>query len=393
MAALEETLTPTRELLELERLRQNTTNSVEMDALEDEMRQVRERLHAELDVEPAEPVTQNRTSINGVRWLDVSHMNRTDPPPVRWRVESMIAVGTSTVVAGAGGLGKSQLALALSVGVANGHSVASMDCTVGNVAYLDNENGRDEIHRRIRCNGGVPDNRFAIAEGEGFKLQQAETVEALEREMIARSTNLLIIDSLKSSTPGVDENDNDVMSVILDRARKMTYRVNSQVPGGFSTLLLHHASKDGKTYRGASTIRDSVDILWHMGRCAGDTDAERRYLDCQKMRVAPEPGRRWVRLGSGHGLVFVDAGEPFEGAEDEIGARPAPVLSTLVPEILAILSSSRSGLNATGIAEACVPPRKGSDSSVRKALKYLLVDDQIVQHGYQYFLPENAPDA
>ena len=39
-------------------------------------------------------------------------------------------------------------------------------------------------------------------------------------------------------------------------------------------LLIHHTNKAGKDFRGASSIRDSCDVLWHLGREDGDDDRE-----------------------------------------------------------------------------------------------------------------------
>src|SRR6266487_2509234 len=104
---------------------------------------------------------------------------RVPPPPVPWIVKGLIAQGALTVLAGAGGLGKSSLALGLAAASARGdrsYAGFSIESRLPMV-YVDAENGADEMHRRAHTfgiytgfylfEGSLPDHLVALSEQMG----------------------------------------------------------------------------------------------------------------------------------------------------------------------------------------------------------------------------------
>lgn len=76
-------------------------------------------------------------------------LSRMDLPPLKWAVEGHLAEGFN-VLAGRQKLGKSRLALDFAVAVATGgYAMGTIPCEQGDVLYIDLENGRRRVQRRL----------------------------------------------------------------------------------------------------------------------------------------------------------------------------------------------------------------------------------------------------
>ena len=140
-----------------------------------------------------------------LRVLDIEAMLSSPPPPVPWTVEPILALGCTTMIAGREGRGKSLLALAIAATGGHGENVAGMAPSDSfRTLYVDAENGSQEAHRRV-YGLSVSSGALVYVEADGFNLRADfdELVE-LVRE---HEPNLLILDSLRSLAPGLDEND------------------------------------------------------------------------------------------------------------------------------------------------------------------------------------------
>lgn len=310
-----------------------------------------------------------------LRLLNVRRMVETPPPPVAWIAQPLIAQGNLTAIYAPGGDGKSLLAGALMGAVASGAEIAGIACEQGTAVYLDGENGAHEIHRRVHTLG-LPAEGVAFYEAAGFDLRgDLELLADIIRE---RKPQLGVLDSFRSLTPGLDENDTRQTAAALDPLRRLAHET------GTAILLIHHANKTGRDFRGASSIRDAVDIFWRMGREDGDNDRQRRFLSCSKMRVGPEQDRMWLRLAVDRGRVLIDEAEPPDTVEDARAAQP--VRAHLSDEILASLNGQPMRLAA--VAEAV--GRKPKDGSVRNALAALVAADLVARDPAGYMLVQTV---
>ncbi len=296
-----------------------------------------------------------------IRWLDVAKMSSTPPPPVPWLARDVIPRSALTAVWAPGGLGKSLLSLSLATAVRHGEQLAGIDCVEGTTVYLDAENGEHEIHRRVHTLG-LPASGVDVGDAGGLDLRR--DFAALEETVSYHEPDLLVLDSFRSLHPGMDENDTAQTGAALDRLRRLAHN------SGCALLLIHHANKGGRTFRGASTFRDGVDVLWELGRSEGDPDRQRRYLRNDKMRVAQDGARLWLRLSIDRGRVLVDQAEPYEN--DDTPA-PAPVRAALTGACLAQMNGHPMRLAdiARGVG------RNPKDGSVRNALTVLERDGDI----------------
>jgi 5S rRNA maturation endonuclease (ribonuclease M5) len=227
-----------------------------------------------------------------LRVLPVDWMLTTIPPPVPWVVEPLLARGCVTMLAGREGRGKSMLALALAAALGRATlllDVAGMTVGVsGHVLYVDAENGPNEVHRRVH-GLNVAAGMLTYVEADGFDLRR--DLELLDRLVRQYQPKVLVLDSLRSLAPGLDENDSQQCESALRPVVRLTHEL------GLAALVLHHASRASGEYRGSTAIGAAVELGFTLTRYDEDPmAATRRKLACWKSRPAAEPAARWLTI-------------------------------------------------------------------------------------------------
>lgn len=236
---------------------------------------------------------------SGLRVLDTERMLVTEPPPVPWIAEPLLARGAVTMLVGREGHGKSLLALALAAAIGHGTSVAGIACAPGRVLLIDAENGEAEIHRRVLGLGVKPETLVTV-EAERFDLREdVRDVRTLLRHV---QPDVLVLDSLRSLAPGLDENDSGPVEAALGPLRGLSRKHQC------ATLIVHHAGKANNGYRGSTAIGAAVELGFTLAR---EREASsRRTLTCWKSRLAPEPPPRTLAIQASDGRVAITAAEP-----------------------------------------------------------------------------------
>ncbi len=258
---------------------------------------------------------------SGLRLLDTERMIATEPPPVPWIAEPLLARGAVTMLVGREGQGKSLLALALAAAIGHGGSIAGMQCQPGRVVVIDAENGEAEAHRRVRALRVKP-GTLAYVEAQGFDLRKDERdVKALLRHV---RPDVLVLDSLRSLAPGLDENDSGPVEEVLGPLRGLSREY------GCATLIVHHAGKANHDYRGSTAIGAAVELGFRLDRAG--SDPQRRTLSCWKLRIAPEPPPRTLAIEAGNGRIAITEAEPAPIASrasetDELADRFAVIVA------------------------------------------------------------------
>ena len=246
-----------------------------------------------------------------LRVLDVEKMLSTLPPPVPWIVEPILARGCVTMLAGREGRGKSMLALALAAAVGRATflaDIAGMPVGLsGHVLYVDAENGEHEAHRRVH-GLSVEAGTLTYVEANGFDLKQH--LGELEELVRKHKPKLLVLDSLRSLAPGLDEND----SQQAETALRPIVRLAQQLQ--IAALILHHASRLSGEYRGSTAIGAAVELGFTLSRHEEDPmGATRRKLACWKSRPAAEPEPRWLTIKpDAGGDILLSEAAPYEPA-------------------------------------------------------------------------------
>jgi hypothetical protein len=308
-----------------------------------------------------------------LRVLDVDSMLTTNPPPVPWIVEPILARGCVAMLAGREGRGKSMLALALAAAIGRASfllDVAGMPVAVsGLVLYVDAENGEHEAHRRIHGLEVAAGMLVYVEATNGFDLKtHLGELEALVRK---HEPKLLVLDSLRSLAPGLDENDSQQAETALRPIVRLTQQLN------IATLLLHHASRVSGEYRGSTAIGAAVELGFTLSRHEDDPmAATRRRLSCWKSRPAAEPDTRWLTIkpADGGGILLSEAA-PYEPEH------ATPVLDAIVEELrglfglvlgsdgIGVVPKVPSGLSVSDCAREL--GRRPDDKTLRRALKRL----------------------
>lgn len=309
----------------------------------------------------AEPVRGNGTAPSNGRYtgrvLDVRALLATPDQPIPWRCEGIAADGYLTVLAGRGGEGKSWMALALACGVARGKPAAGIPCTAGRALIFDAENGPPLIARRLRAAEVGPD--LAVQPIDAGGLRFTDDLDWMRAEIEAQGADLVVFDSLRVLSSGAKESDADEMEPIITRLKQLARDT------GAAVVLIHHRGKsEVNEYRGSSVILDQTDMLFTLGRVAGDPDGRhRRKITTVKCRIDEEPEPVWVRIDADRdrGLVTVSAAEPYES---EGGGRPRDGLREQVLDRLTGTPQPRARI-------AAELGRDKSDQTVRRVLRDL----------------------
>jgi AAA domain len=291
------------------------------------------------------------------RLVDVSALLAELDTPIPWRCDRFAADGYLTVLAGRGGEGKSWLALALALGVATGTPRAGIGCRHGRALIFDAENGRDLLRRRLRAAGVTDGVGIVLVDGLDL-VKDAEWFTKIIRD---EKANLVVFDSLRVLTSGRDEDKSGDMEKPLSTLRRIARST------GAAVVLVHHRGKGLADFRGSSVIADQTDLLFALGREAGDPQQRtRRKLYTGKCRIDEEPDARWVAILANRalGLVTVDAAEPYE---PDGSARPRDSLRDDVLELL-----TKSAQSGAQIARSL--GRDKTDGTVRRVLDDLQAD-------------------
>jgi hypothetical protein len=261
------------------------------------------------------------TPVGTLRVLDIERMLTTPPPPVPWLAQPLLARGCVTMLAGREGQGKSMLALALAAAIGHGATVAGIDFEHGRALYVDAENGEHEAHRRVHGLGVKP-GTLVYAEADGFNLKlHRDQLEALVEE---HRPDLLVLDSLRSLAPGLDENDSMPVEAVLRPIVKFTQARK------IATLILHHAGKVGVEYRGSTAIGAAVELGFTLSRHDDDPErGSRRRLGCWKSRPAAEPPPRWLTIEARDDRILLADAEPFEPGAEKRDELEEELLATL----------------------------------------------------------------
>jgi hypothetical protein len=237
-------------------------------------------------------------------------MLREEPPPVPYVVDPLLVEGCVTMLAGREGQGKSMFSLAVASAIGHGARVAGFACRPGRTLVVDAENGQREAHRRVRGLSVKP-GTLVYVEAVGFSL--GTDIRLLAELVDEHAPTVLVLDSLRSLSPGLDENDSRPVEAVLRPVSRLAQ------DKGLPVLLLHHAGKSGVEYRGSTAIGAAVEIGFTLSRHEDDPEKRtRRRLACWKCRPAPEPEPVWLSLDSVEGRVALAQAEPYEGAS----ARP-----------------------------------------------------------------------
>jgi hypothetical protein len=196
-----------------------------------------------------------------------------EPEDITWLKEDFLEAGTLNCLFSKPGIGKSLLALEVSIEVIrNGKTVS----------YFDDENRRADIVDRLRSFGCTAEelSNFIVYNFQNLPpLDSERGGEHLDALMEQDKPDLVVMDTISRMIQG-SENDADTY---IQAYRCSLTRLKKR---GIAVLRLDHTGKDSsRGQRGSSAKESDADVLWFLSR-EGDSTFT---LECQKSRSGHIP--------------------------------------------------------------------------------------------------------
>jgi hypothetical protein len=169
-------------------------------------------------------------------------------------VPDMIYPGCITFVVSPRGLGKSNMAIALALALAQGGRFREAPLAPARVLLLDRDNPPSLVQQRLRKWGG--------ATAIGCQVRTRNHVPPLTdrakwKAFPAETCDVLILDSFLASTEGVTEKESKQFTQALAVIKDLAHR-------GPGILVLHNTIKSAEHYRGRGELADTIDILYEV---------------------------------------------------------------------------------------------------------------------------------
>lgn len=196
-------------------------------------------------------------------------------PPVSWLVEGVIPEDAIAVLYAAPGAGKTFVALDWCCHLASGRPAwegrtLRPDTRVLYI-YAEGAPGlrkrRDawEKHHGTQVNGNlwfiIRAANFLARESLGSGGPDGED-DWSQLRMICNTVkpHLVVVDTMSRALPGADENDQSVMSALIDRVDQLR-----EASGWATVLFVHHTNAAGTRERGSSVVKGAANTMIHLG--------------------------------------------------------------------------------------------------------------------------------
>lgn len=328
--------------------------------------------------------------------IDWTALDGREPPPRIWRIDHWLGTGP-TLMAGAGGVGKSLLAQTLATALALGRFYVEAVTAPQTVLMWSCEDDHDEIWRRqvaicrffqvplsalagkliIEPRLGRSNALFGLAFG-----QPAWT--GLREELIEQvndhKASVLFLDNI-GQVYGANENDRHHVTTFVNGLCGMT-------EWALSTIFLGHPAKlAGSEFSGSTAWENAVRMRWFLGTHLPDqpdaaaTEDGVRYLAKRKSNYSVKD---WRRLTYRDGVLEPDAapsaGFSYADQSRKDDARRC-VLSALRKIAATGLTCTASTASPDYLPKRIVTMKLGEDYAVRElaeAMNALLVDGKLV---------------
>lgn len=222
------------------------------------LRTVRKLADDAMAADPASLVGDEPTARKGLdlfAWADVS----ADTAPPHQVVQELLVRGTLSLVSAQPNTGKSALMLDLAAHVARGEPWRGLQVEQGTVLYVAAESP-ESIRSRVLAMKGqtgwaavdllVTQGSVVLTQPEQRKAFASSLREHLEQHP---STTLLIIDTFRNATPGLEENDSKDMGSVIQFLALLARRT------GLHIVIIHHTTKAGTSYAGSGVFGAVVD--------------------------------------------------------------------------------------------------------------------------------------
>jgi AAA domain/Bifunctional DNA primase/polymerase, N-terminal/Primase C terminal 1 (PriCT-1) len=200
-------------------------------------------------------------------------------PPTSYLIDNVLGAGTTAVLYGEPGSGKTLIALGMAFCLASGVPWQGHDVSGGPVLYLATE-GHASLPDRVRalCSHHalehIPQLKFL---NRGVDLTDPAFLSVFADLVESQQPTLLIVDTMARAIGNGDENSSRDTNALIGNLEALRERCP-----GLTVLVLHHPAKTSGDLRGSSAIKASADLVL---RCS---------LDGQTLTIFPKKGRDTV---------------------------------------------------------------------------------------------------
>jgi len=243
-------------------------------------------------------------------------------PKPSWIVPGLLKESSLAMLAGAGGLGKTYLALYLAGLVATGkHHVTPFGAMVGEpekVLYVGAE-GIEDFDSRMtaletyyKLPTALTEENMQFVE-EGVNFSDSASMDRLSRLVKDNQYKLIVLDTFSQLAHISNENDASQVADVMRLAK----RLRTLSPGS-CILFLHHASKESGRYRGSSALRDNIDTLISIyGKSSGFTLSTDSANAGKQRSGAPLTMDGWEIVTQGDNCVAAVTGAKTLSVKDD----------------------------------------------------------------------------
>lgn len=268
-----------------------------------------------------------------LRFIDLSKWDDEAPPPRQWAVAGRIPLRQPTLLSGEGAVGKTLIALQLSVAHVTGRDWLGALPERGPAIYLGCEDEADEIHRRLADIVKHYSVRFAdltdlhlisfagkdailAAAGRDGIVKPTPLFERLYRTATRIKPKLITLDTVSDIFVG-NENDRTQVRQFVALLRRLAIEANAAV------ILCSHPSltgvSSGSGLSGSTGWHNSVRARMYLSAAKTDKgeepDRDLRQLDFMKNNYGPLAEKILLRWRNG---VFLP--EPGTGSLERVAA-------------------------------------------------------------------------
>lgn len=216
-------------------------------------------------IEQAAPPPEAGQALSARRWVRPSDLEA-DDGHVDWLIDGVIEAGSTALLYGPSGHGKTFVTLDLALSVATGTTWAGRAVQQGQVVYVAAE-GTKGIGRRFKAwrqhrGQSVTDDAFVVSLG-AVRILEAGDVERFIAELREASItpSLIVLDTLAQCLIGGDENNGEAIGRAIDNANHIRRET------GAAVLFVHHTGKDvTKGARGHSSLYAAMDTVVAVSR-------------------------------------------------------------------------------------------------------------------------------
>lgn len=288
--------------------------------------------------------------------------NLPDPQPL---IDRVLDQGTVALLYGRWGTGKSFIALDWAASVATRRPWQGRSTEQRQTLYVAAEGAFGLKGRVAAWESGW---HTEIADGtldvlpRPVNLTRPVEIANLVALIAWRGYGLVVIDTLARCMVGTDENSAKDCGQVVD----VLHRLRECTPNGRGVILgVHHAGKDGKTFRGSTTFEAGADTVYSV---AQDDDVP-LILDRTKRKDGPVVDRHNLKLTriDGTGSCIVESSV----RQGETNERAEALLSHFVSHFAA------TGATRTELRESIDLPR----ATFYRALNDLVKSGQLVNEG------------